>query len=117
MRCYTRQLKARLCHGYEEVIIIAACAGIRVLCVFISSLRNLRTVQHKRIIYIYGAFYEFKPSRGLPPFHCPNPGQGSKASGMASAGPRAYNGGLGVQEQSLWSGGQRGKAPLKLKTF
>jgi len=38
---------------------------------------------------------------------------------MASAGARAYNGGLGlapsgVQGQSPWSGGQGGEAPLKL---
>ena len=31
---------------------------------FVCSLRNLRTVEHRRIIYIYGAFYEFKPSWG-----------------------------------------------------
>jgi len=29
---WPRQLKA-ICHGYDEVIIIVACAGIRVLCV------------------------------------------------------------------------------------
>ena len=42
---------------------------------------------------------------------------------IASAGARAYNGGLGaeppagVQGQSSWSGGQGGEAPLKLTPF
>ena len=30
---WPRHLKARLCHRYDEVIIIVACAGIRLLCV------------------------------------------------------------------------------------
>ena len=38
--------------------------------------------------------YQLRLGLGLPPFHCPNPGRGSGASGMASAGARAYNGGL-----------------------
>ena len=36
---------------------------------------------------------------GLPTFHCPNPGWGSGALGMASAGARAYNGSLGQSPQ------------------
>jgi len=54
---------------------------------------------------------------GLPTFRCPNPGRGSGASSMASAGARAYITGVwglrpsGVQGQSPWSGGQGAKPP------
>ena len=59
---------------------------------------------------------------GLPTFRCPNPGRGSGASSMASAGARAYNGGLEAPPQRGPGAeplvrGSGGEAPLKLKTF
>jgi len=47
------------------------------------------------------------PSTRVATFQCLNPGRGPGASVMASAGARAYNGGLGAEPPA----GPRGRAP------